>query len=158
VFEEWGGDPNGISLVKRTTESVCADIYENQPRLRNNVNRLADLWCPIGQKIFQIKFASYGLPQGTCGNYREGICHAHKSYDATQRVYIFTIPFSVNSYLVICFIPITILIKLSARTLYNLIWFGICCSHSLRTHVVKVVSDHWIEIKKYVYLFIQFFK
>jgi hypothetical protein len=123
VFEEWGGDPNGISLVKRTTESVCADIYENQPRLRNNVNRLADLWCPIGQKIFQIKFASYGLSQGTCGNYREGICHAHKSYDAPQRVYIFTIPFSVNSYLVICFIPITIiLIKLSARTLYNLFW------------------------------------
>ncbi|WJX91005.1 hypothetical protein P8452_72843 [Trifolium repens] len=85
VFEEWGSDPNGISLVKRTTGSVCADIYENQPTLRNNVNRLVDLWCPIGQKIFQIKFASYGLPQGTCGNYREGICHAHKSYDAPQR-------------------------------------------------------------------------
>ncbi|CAJ2649876.1 unnamed protein product [Trifolium pratense] len=85
VFEEWGGDPNGISLVKRTTGSVCADIYENQPTLRNNVTRLADLWCPIGQNISQIKFASYGLPQGTCGNYREGSCHAHKSYDAPQR-------------------------------------------------------------------------
>jgi len=96
VFEEWGGDPNGISLVKRTTGSVCADIYENQPTLSNQVNRLADLWCPIGQKITQIRFASYGLPQGTCGNYREGTCHAHKSYDAPQRVYF---PFHLVSIL-----------------------------------------------------------
>ncbi|KAJ1400667.1 Glycoside hydrolase, family 35 [Sesbania bispinosa] len=93
VFEEWGGDPSGISLVKRTTSSVCADIYEGQPTLRNQdmlisgkVNRpKAHLWCPPGQKISQIKFASYGLPQGTCGNFREGSCHAHKSYDAPER-------------------------------------------------------------------------
>ncbi|KAK7265368.1 hypothetical protein RJT34_32987 [Clitoria ternatea] len=93
VFEEWGGDPSGISLVKRTTASVCADIYEGQPTLKNRhmldsgkVNRLkAHLWCPPGQKISQIKFASYGLPQGTCGNFREGSCHAHKSYDAPQK-------------------------------------------------------------------------
>ncbi|KAK3210506.1 hypothetical protein Dsin_015212 [Dipteronia sinensis] len=95
VFEEWGGDPTGISLVKRTTGSVCADIFEGQPTLKNwrmlsggNANRLqpkAHLWCPPGQKISQIKFASYGLPQGTCGSFREGSCHAHKSYDAFQR-------------------------------------------------------------------------
>ncbi|KAJ0024843.1 hypothetical protein Pint_07567 [Pistacia integerrima] len=27
VFEEWGGDPKGITLVKRATGSVCADIF-----------------------------------------------------------------------------------------------------------------------------------
>ncbi|KAG2718163.1 hypothetical protein I3760_03G207900 [Carya illinoinensis] len=93
VFEEWGGDPTGISLVKRTAASVCADIFEGQPTLKNwgmlttgRVNRpKAHLWCPPGQKISQIKFASYGLPQGTCGSFREGSCHAHKSYDAPQR-------------------------------------------------------------------------
>ncbi|KAK4853290.1 hypothetical protein QYF36_006657 [Acer negundo] len=95
VFEEWGGDPTGISLVKRTTGSVCADIFEGQPTLKNwrmisggNANRLqpkAHLWCPPGQKISQIKFASYGSPQGTCGSFHEGSCHAHKSYDAFQR-------------------------------------------------------------------------
>ncbi|KAK7329697.1 hypothetical protein VNO77_23872 [Canavalia gladiata] len=93
VFEEWGGDPTGISLVKRTTASVCADIYEGQPTLRNRhmldsgkINRpKAHLWCPPGLKISQIKFASYGLPEGTCGNFREGSCHAHKSYDAPQK-------------------------------------------------------------------------
>ncbi|KAJ7955885.1 Beta-galactosidase [Quillaja saponaria] len=93
VFEEWGGDTTGISLAKRTTGSVCADIYEGQPTLGNwnvltsgKVSRpKAHLWCPPGQKISQIKFASYGLPQGTCGSFREGSCHAHKSYDAPQR-------------------------------------------------------------------------
>ncbi|XP_017410427.1 beta-galactosidase isoform X2 [Vigna angularis] len=93
VFEEWGGDPSGISLVKRTTASVCSDIYEGQPTLKNRqmlasgkINRpKAHLWCPPGLKISQIKFASYGLPQGTCGNYREGSCHAHRSYDAPEK-------------------------------------------------------------------------
>ncbi|ESW26654.1 hypothetical protein PHAVU_003G137000 [Phaseolus vulgaris] len=93
VLEEWGGDPNGISLVKRTTASVCADIYEGQPTLKSRhmldtgkINRpKAHLWCPPGLKISQIKFASYGLPQGTCGNYREGSCHAHRSYDAPEK-------------------------------------------------------------------------
>lgn len=98
VFEEWGGDPSGITLVKRTTGSVCADIFEGQPNLNNwhmlssgKGNKLepkAHLWCPPGQKISEIKFASYGLPQGTCGSFQEGTCHAHKSYDALQRVHL----------------------------------------------------------------------
>ncbi|KAF2318146.1 hypothetical protein GH714_001121 [Hevea brasiliensis] len=80
VFEEWGGDPSGISLVKRTTGSVCADVFEGQPALKNwqmiaqgkldHLQPKAHLWCPPGQKITQIKFASYGMPQGTCGSFR----------------------------------------------------------------------------------------
>ncbi|XP_057500514.1 beta-galactosidase-like [Actinidia eriantha] len=95
VFEEWGGDPTGISLVRRRTESVCADIFEGQPTTENwhklasgKVEKLqakAHLGCPPGQKISNIKFASYGLPQGKCGSYWEGSCHAHKSYDALER-------------------------------------------------------------------------
>ncbi|XP_052183251.1 beta-galactosidase-like isoform X2 [Diospyros lotus] len=95
VFEEWGGDPSGISLGRRRTKFVCADIYEGQPTLTNwhmlasgKVNKLqqkAHLWCAPGQKISKIKFASYGLPGGTCGSFREGSCHARKSYDALER-------------------------------------------------------------------------
>ncbi|XP_022749934.1 beta-galactosidase-like isoform X2 [Durio zibethinus] len=93
VFEEWGGDPSGIALVKRTTGSVCADIFEGQPTMKNRgmlapgrINRpKAHLWCSPGQKISEIKFASYGMPEGTCGSFREGSCHAHKSYDAFQK-------------------------------------------------------------------------
>lgn len=85
VFEELGGDPTQISLVKRTVGSVCADIFEDHPT--NSKRPKAHLWCPNGRKITRIKFASYGMPQGTCGSFREGSCHAHKSYDALQRVF-----------------------------------------------------------------------
>ncbi|XP_071723049.1 beta-galactosidase-like isoform X2 [Rutidosis leptorrhynchoides] len=89
VFEEMGGDPSGISLVKRTTGSVCADVYDSQPTLDSLENKAAKpkahLSCPQGQKITEIKFASYGWPKGRCGYFSEGSCHAHKSYDAFQK-------------------------------------------------------------------------
>ncbi|CAL0308723.1 unnamed protein product [Lupinus luteus] len=96
VFEELGGDPNGIHLVRRDIDSVCADIYEWQPNLvsyemqasgkvSKPLRPKAHLSCGPGQKISSIKFASFGTPVGSCGHYHEGTCHAHKSYDAFQR-------------------------------------------------------------------------
>lgn len=98
VFEEWGGNPDWISLVKREIGSVCADIYEYQPTLMNwqmkaygkvskPLRPKAHLWCAPGQKISSIKFASFGTPMGGCGSFREGSCHAHKSYDIFEKVY-----------------------------------------------------------------------
>ncbi|CAI9114312.1 OLC1v1015007C6 [Oldenlandia corymbosa var. corymbosa] len=95
VFEEWGGDPYGISLVKREVSSVCADIYEWQPTLVNwqlqssgkvskPLRPKAHLFCAPGQKISSIKFASFGTPVGVCGNYQQGSCHAYHSYDAFE--------------------------------------------------------------------------
>lgn len=97
VLEEWGGNPNGISLVRRDIDSVCADIYEWQPTLMNyemqasgKVNKplrpKAHLSCSLGQKISSIKFASFGTPEGICGSFREGSCHAFHSYDVFQKV------------------------------------------------------------------------
>ncbi|KAK7325120.1 hypothetical protein VNO77_29211 [Canavalia gladiata] len=96
VFEELGGDPNGIFLVRRDIDSVCADIYEWQPNLvsyqmqasgkvTKPVRPKVHLSCGLGQKISSIKFASFGTPVGSCGNFHEGSCHAHKSYDAFER-------------------------------------------------------------------------
>uniref|UniRef100_A0A2N9EWK0 Beta-galactosidase n=1 Tax=Fagus sylvatica TaxID=28930 RepID=A0A2N9EWK0_FAGSY len=96
VFEELAGDPNGIFLVRREIDSVCADIFEWQPNLMSwqmqasgkvskPLRPKAHLWCGPGQKISSIKFASFGTPEGACGSFREGSCHAHKSYDAFQR-------------------------------------------------------------------------
>ncbi|KAJ4953530.1 hypothetical protein NE237_030362 [Protea cynaroides] len=96
LFEEWGGDPTGISLVSRTVQSVCADIFEWQPtrtswqmqasgKVQGPVRPRAHLWCAPGQKISSIKFASFGTPQGMCGSFQEGSCHAHKSYDAFEK-------------------------------------------------------------------------
>ncbi|KAK4269257.1 hypothetical protein QN277_022441 [Acacia crassicarpa] len=96
VFEEMGGDPNGLFLVRRDIDRACADIYEWQPNLRSYqmessgksskpVRPKAHLSCGPGQKISAIKFASFGTPLGSCGNFHEGSCHAHKSYDAFQK-------------------------------------------------------------------------
>lgn len=87
VFEEMGGDPSGITLLKRVVNSVCADIYDKQPTMELTPGRpKAHLWCPPGKRISKILFASYGTPKGRCGWYSEGTCHAHKSYDAFQQV------------------------------------------------------------------------
>ncbi|CAH9056061.1 unnamed protein product [Cuscuta epithymum] len=109
MFEEWGGNPYGISLVKREVESVCADIYEWQPQLMNwkmqasgEVNKplrpKAHLSCGFGQNISSIKFASFGTPEGVCGNFQEGSCHASRSYDIFNKFCI-----GWNS----CTVPIT---------------------------------------------------
>nr|GLL35122.1 beta-galactosidase-like [Ipomoea trifida] len=92
IFEEWGGNPYGISLVKRQVDSVCADIFEWQPQLMNwkmqasgkvakPLRPKAHLSCGPGQKISSIKFASFGSPEGVCGSFRQGSCHAFHSYD-----------------------------------------------------------------------------
>ncbi|XP_008793242.1 beta-galactosidase [Phoenix dactylifera] len=90
VFEEWGGDPTGISMVKRIVGSVGAEISELQPSVDNWNAKVygrpkAHLSCPPGQKMTNIKFASFGTPQGVHGNFSEGACHAFHSYDAFDK-------------------------------------------------------------------------
>ncbi|CAH9066851.1 unnamed protein product [Cuscuta epithymum] len=96
ISEEWSGSPFGISLVKREVGSVCAQMYEWQPQLMNwrlqssgKVNRRLrpklHLSCGSGGKnITSIKFASFGTPEGKCGEFRQGACHAIHSYDVFQ--------------------------------------------------------------------------
>jgi hypothetical protein len=91
IFEETGGDPTRISMVKRTIGSVCADVSEWQPsmtnwRTKDYEKAKIHLQCDHGRKITEIKFASFGTPQGSCGSYSEGACHAHKSYDIFEKV------------------------------------------------------------------------
>ncbi|KAF3324538.1 Beta-galactosidase 2 [Carex littledalei] len=78
VFEEWGGDPTSISLVKRSVGSICAYVDDTS-------QASVLLSCDLGKKVTEIKFASYGTPSGMCGGYSEGTCHAHKSYDPFQQ-------------------------------------------------------------------------
>nr|XP_016450205.1 PREDICTED: beta-galactosidase-like [Nicotiana tabacum] len=45
----------------------------------------AHLSCAPGQKITSIKFASFGTPEGVCGSFQQGSCHARHSYDAFEK-------------------------------------------------------------------------
>ncbi|KAF1861390.1 hypothetical protein Lal_00025688 [Lupinus albus] len=96
VFEELAGDPSSISLVKRSVSSVCADVSEYHPNIKNwhieSYGKSEDfhppkvhLHCSAGQAISSIKFASFGTPLGTCGNYVKGACHSAASYDILEK-------------------------------------------------------------------------
>ncbi|XP_043709682.1 beta-galactosidase 3-like [Telopea speciosissima] len=96
VFEELGGDVSRISLVKRSVTSVCADVSEWHPNIKNwhiesygkteEVRKpKVHLRCAVGQSISTIKFASFGTPFGTCGSFQQGTCHAPTSYDILQK-------------------------------------------------------------------------
>ncbi|KAG6776519.1 hypothetical protein POTOM_020032 [Populus tomentosa] len=97
VFEELGGDASKISLVKRSTTSVCADAFEHHPAMENyntesngeserNLHQAkVHLRCAPGQSISAIKFASFGTPTGTCGSFQEGTCHAPNSHSVVEK-------------------------------------------------------------------------
>lgn len=94
LFEEVGGDPTGITLVARSTATVCSSISEDYPAP-------FDLWqanaatpavpevrleCDAGQEISSIIFASFGTPRGSCSKFRRGPCHAHNSAAIAEEV------------------------------------------------------------------------
>lgn len=97
LFEELGGDPKGITLVKRSVSTVCADVSEYHPNSKrwqiesNGKTQVfhqpkIHLHCGLGQSISSIKFASFGTPLGTCGSFQQGTCHAPASYDILEKV------------------------------------------------------------------------
>ncbi|KAL2497699.1 Beta-galactosidase 3 [Abeliophyllum distichum] len=96
IFEELGGDPTRITLDKRSMTSVCADIAEYHPNIKNwqieSYGRTEEfhkpkvhLRCGPGQSISSIKFASFGTPLGTCGSFQQGTCHAPSSYTTLEK-------------------------------------------------------------------------
>ncbi|KAG0456769.1 hypothetical protein HPP92_024557 [Vanilla planifolia] len=96
VFEELGGDATKISLVKRSVSSVCADVSEWHPTIKNwqiesygqpeKFHRpKVHLYCAPGQFISAIKFASFGTPLGTCGSFQQGTCHSPNSHITLEK-------------------------------------------------------------------------
>ncbi|KAF8405296.1 hypothetical protein HHK36_010198 [Tetracentron sinense] len=96
LFEELGGDASRISLVKRSVTSVCAEVSEYHPTIKNwqieNYGKSEELHkpkvhlrCAPGQSISAIKFASFGTPSGTCGSFQQGTCHAPTSYATLEK-------------------------------------------------------------------------
>ncbi|XP_047090032.1 beta-galactosidase 6-like [Lolium rigidum] len=90
LFEQFGGDPSKISFTTKQTASVCAHVSEDHPdqidswispqqKLQRSGPALR-LECPkAGQVISSIKFASFGTPSGTCGNYNHGECSSSQA-------------------------------------------------------------------------------
>ncbi|KAL2332047.1 hypothetical protein Fmac_019628 [Flemingia macrophylla] len=99
LFEESGGDPTQISFVTKQTESLCAHVSDSHPppvdmwnsntESGSKVGPVLSLSCPHhNQVISSIKFASYGTPLGTCGNFYHGRCSSNKALSIVQKACI----------------------------------------------------------------------
>ncbi|XP_037492385.1 beta-galactosidase [Jatropha curcas] len=93
LFEEFGGNPQNVQIQTVTVGKVCANAYE--------WNKL-ELACAGGHNITKINFASFGNPQGKCGDYSPGRCHAIDSLDVVQKACLnqrnCTIDVNINSF------------------------------------------------------------
>ncbi|XP_059653985.1 beta-galactosidase 13-like [Cornus florida] len=90
VFEETGGNPEGIEVLVINRDTICSFMPENAPadvdswerndnQLRTVVKELksaANLTCPDDKLIKSVEFASFGDPTGQCGNYTMGKCNS----------------------------------------------------------------------------------
>lgn len=90
VLEEIGGDVSKITLAKRSVTTVCAKVSDNwHAKSIGEQEGLAgpniSLHCTAGYSISAIKFASFGTPSGSCGNFQHGSCHAPSSLAVVQK-------------------------------------------------------------------------
>ncbi|KAK7839755.1 beta-galactosidase 15 [Quercus suber] len=76
LFEEAGGNPFNVKFQTVTVGKACADAYEG--------NSL-ELSCQGGRAISEIKFASFGLPEGACGSFRTGSCESSTALSIIQK-------------------------------------------------------------------------
>jgi len=67
LFEEIGGNPSQINFQTVIVGTACANAYES---------KTLELSCH-GQSISDIKFASFGNPQGACGSFTKGSCESN---------------------------------------------------------------------------------
>lgn len=94
LFEEIGGDPSKIYFLTSSVVSVCAHVSEIHaaPLDKFEMNKPgrdpaeARINCGEGKVISNITFASYGDPQGVCGSFTLGSCHASNSMDILRKV------------------------------------------------------------------------
>jgi hypothetical protein len=97
LFEENGGDPTQISFATKQLGSLCAHVSESHPPQIDLWNSDTEsgrkigpallLECPNQNHVItSIKFASYGTPLGTCGNFYHGRCSSNKSLSIVKKV------------------------------------------------------------------------
>ena len=75
LFEEIGGNPQQVSFQTVTVGTVCGNAYEGHT---------LELSCQGGQTISEIKYASYGDPQGKCGSFKKGSWEASNSFSVVE--------------------------------------------------------------------------
>ncbi|XP_020973461.1 beta-galactosidase 8-like isoform X2 [Arachis ipaensis] len=107
LFEESGGDPTKISFATKQIGSVCSYISESHPppldlwnsdtESGRKAGPVLSLDCPYpNQVISSIKFASFGTPYGTCGNFNHGSCSSNSALYIVQKACIGSSSCNIN--------------------------------------------------------------
>ncbi|RZS01488.1 hypothetical protein BHM03_00031333 [Ensete ventricosum] len=97
VFEEHRGKPEGIVMMTVKRDNICTFVSELFPgqalsslressKLRTVAHPEAHLKCTGKKVISSIAFASFGNPEGLCGNYSRGSCHAPQTKPVVEKV------------------------------------------------------------------------
>ncbi|KAK3224359.1 hypothetical protein Dsin_011384 [Dipteronia sinensis] len=90
LFEEMGGNIDGVEILITHRNTICSFIDENHPARVSkwkkedrfiqtvvaDAKKSATLMCADNKEIVKVDFASYGNPFGACGNYILGNCSA----------------------------------------------------------------------------------
>ncbi|MCO5567146.1 hypothetical protein L7F22_020834 [Adiantum nelumboides] len=92
LFEEIGGDPTQIKFLTSFVTSVCARVDESHAPPLSSLSAtqhspntpMAKIDCGIDKVISGFRFASYGSPQGACGSFLRGGCHAVTSLSIVE--------------------------------------------------------------------------
>ncbi|XP_047310632.1 beta-galactosidase 13-like [Impatiens glandulifera] len=99
VFEEVGGNPDGIEIQIVNRDTICSYITENHPPsvhswtnkaglVQTKVDDLktgAHLTCPGNKIIKHVEFASFGDPSGSCEKYVYGNCTSPNSLKVVEQ-------------------------------------------------------------------------
>ncbi|KAF8396486.1 hypothetical protein HHK36_018109 [Tetracentron sinense] len=88
LFEEMGGNPSLVNFQTVTVGSACGNSYEGST---------LELSCQGGRTISEIRFASFGDPQGTCGSFEKGTCEADNSLSIIQKACIGKVSCSIDA-------------------------------------------------------------
>jgi len=99
IFEEIGGNPEEITILTVSRDTICSFITEYHPPhvkswQRNNgliqavvddMKPKAQLKCPDHKVIVNVDFASFGDPLGACGNFTTGTCTSFESKEVVEQ-------------------------------------------------------------------------
>lgn len=100
LFEENGGNPEGIKIVTVARDVLCSYITQYHPphvkswkRENSVIHTVVDdlkpkahLTCPNHKVIVRVDFASFGNPFGACGSYTLGSCTSPNSKKIVEQV------------------------------------------------------------------------
>ncbi|OEL28695.1 Beta-galactosidase 12 [Dichanthelium oligosanthes] len=99
VFEEELGKPDGILVQTVTRDDICVLLSEHNPAqiktwdtdgdkiklIAEDHSTRGTLSCPSEKTIQEVVFASFGNPEGMCGNFTVGTCHTPDAQQVVEK-------------------------------------------------------------------------